>query len=632
MEAKIEQKLLDQSKEFEEAGEPFLASEYEQAYELVMELFQELVTLLGDEKMSLDEFIILLDSGFEEIEVGFIPEGVDRITIGDMERTRLNQIKTLFFIGVNEGKVPKPAGSGGIFTDYDKEQLSLMKIELSPTAKKNSFIQQFYFYLAMTRASEKLVITYAKNDQVGKMQRPSVYINDLVKLFPTLTIKEEEGDKLNWSDKNSAMNFYIDGLNQAKEGNPSEEWLELFSYYLKNPEKKAQALTLLQAAFGGYKRENLGKELAKKLYGEILSGSVSRLELQSACAYAQFLRYGLELEERAQYSFRQADIGTIFHMAIESVFTKAKEDKLSLGSLSDEERKRLVHDCVEKVVMTYGNRILDDNARNRWLGGRLERITDRTIWALSRQLAQSGFTPSGVEVNFSSEDTRSLLLELDDEMKMQLTGRIDRMDTKEENDKMYVRIVDYKSGSTSFDLVSVYQGLQLQLVFYLDAAMESLEGQHKAIHPGGVLYYNIKEPLVEKTPKMTEEEIRAKLLEQMQMNGLMNVDAGEKEEKQIKNVSERQLNQLKSYVEDTVKKLGNQIASGDIAINPYKKGVKKPCAYCEYQTVCGFDEKISGYKYRNLVSHSAKEIWEELAKREEEEHGNQVDDGSTSSN
>jgi ATP-dependent helicase/nuclease subunit B len=636
MEARLEEKLVGFSKWLEETGEPFLSSEYEQAYPLVIDLFDEMVALLGEEEISLEEFTILLDSGLEEIKVGFIPEGVDRITVGDMERTRLSGIKALFFIGVNEGKVPKAPGTGGIFTDYDKEQLSLMKIELSPTAKKNSFIQQFYLYLALTRASERLFITYAKNDAQGKSQRPSVCLCDILKLFPRLVVKEEGDEQLdgkNWTDKNSALSFYIKGLSEVKKGTIDNDWLELFNHYRRHDEKKEKALSLLHAAFGSYERETLGKELARKLYGEILAGSVSRLELQSSCAYAQFLRYGLELAKRKEYTFQAVDIGNIFHMAIESVFNVAKEEKIALGSLEDGERKELVHRCVEQVVLSYGNRILDDSARNRWLGGRLERITERTIWALSRQLAESGFTPDGVEVVFSAENSDALLLDLSEDEKMHLTGRIDRLDIKEEKDKIYVRIVDYKSGSTSFDLVSVYQGLQLQLVFYLEAAMENLAKRNpdKEIHPGGVLYYNIKEPLVDKTPKMSEEDIKQKLLEQMQMNGLMNVEAGEKEEKQIKNVAEEKLEDLKGYVDDTVHKLGKEILEGDIRINPYKKGNKQSCTYCEYQSICGFDSKISGYKYRNLVTIPAEEIWEELSKRGEKKDGNEVDESSKSS-
>lgn len=633
MEAKLEEKLLDFSTWLEEIGEPFLASEYEQAYALVIELFDEIIGLLGEEEISLEELTILLDSGFAEIKVGFIPEGVDKITVGDMERTRLNGIRALFFIGVNEGKVPKAPGTGGIFTDYDKEQLSLMKIELSPTAKKNSFIQQFYLYLALTRASERLFITYAKTDALGKMQRPSVCLGDILRLFPKLQVKEEDDRQLdgkNWTDKNSALDFYIQGLSDVKDGKLDEDWLELFNHYRRHAGKKEQALSLLHATFGTYEKETLGKELARKLYGEVLSGNVSRLELQSACAYAQFLRYGLELEKRPEYRFQAVDIGNIFHMAIESVFNKAKEEKISLGSLSDEKRGELVHECVEQVIVNYGNKILDDSARNRWLGGRLERITDRTIWALSRQLAESGFIPDGIEVVFSADNSDALVLDLSEQEKMNLKGRIDRLDIKEDDNHVYVRIVDYKSGSTSFDLVSIYHGLQLQLVFYLDAAMENLSKRNpeKQIHPGGVLYYNIKEPLVDKTPKMSEEDIKAKLLEQMQMNGLMNVLAGEKEEKQIKNVPEKNLNELKSYVEDTVRHLGKQIIEGDIQVNPYKRGNKNPCTYCEYQSICRFDKKISGYRYRNLVSIPTEQIWEELSKKGEWADGKEVDPGT----
>ena len=195
--------------------------------------------------------------------------------------------------------------------------------------------------------------------------------------------------------------------------------------------------------------------------------------------------------------------------------------------MTEEERKALVKDCVEKVTQEYGNTILQSSARNRYLAGKIERITDRTIWALLEQLKQGDFTPAGFEVSFSAIDNlKAMKIALSEEEALHLRGRIDRLDLCEEGDHVYVKIIDYKSGSTRFELAALYYGLQLQLVVYMDAVMEMQERRYpdKKVVPAGIFYYNIKDPMVEKEETISEDEVEVKILEQLKMNGLVNSD------------------------------------------------------------------------------------------------------------
>lgn len=627
----VDKKLLLYKEQFEAQGDYALASEYEQAQELLFNLFDEVVELLGEEQMSLKDFSDILDSGLEEIQVGTIPAYADRLVAGDMERTRLSEIKALFFLGNNEGKVPKVKESRGLFTDYDKEQLNLANIELSPTVKQSSFIQRFYLYLAFTRAKEVVYISYAKMDSMGKSLRPSVYLSEILHLFPKLSVVDEdvamndaiddEELKLPYIDKQSAWRYYLQKLQDIREKDVSGAWKELYSHYCRTG-RQERARKMLDAAFDAYQPESIGAQLAKQIYGEVLSGSVSRLEQQASCAYAQFLIYGLGLKERREFAFKPADIGTILHKAIEAVFQHTMDERIELSQLSKEDRETLVHTCMEMVTAGYDNQILKDNYRNRWLNTRLENILNQTIWALGEQLKGSGFQPKGIEVQFSSEDTESMMMQLETGDIMKLRGRIDRMDSKEVEDKLYIRVVDYKSGSTSFDLVSVYYGLQLQLVFYLDAAIEYQKTLHpeKEICPGGILYYNIKDPIIEQEHSAEEDEVAERLLEQMQMNGLENHEVQEegksdksgKSSKSVQAIDTVQFAQLKTYVQDKMKELGTEILSGSVTVNPYQKKNYTSCQYCQFQTICGFDRKRSGYQYRNLPAIKDEVIWNEL--------------------
>lgn len=631
---KIEERLQAFCEYFKQQELFLLEKEYSQAYELVVALLNEIDTLLGDTVMSLRDFSACFDSGLEEIRVGTIPACTDRLLIGDMERTRLSGIKVLFFAGVNEGQVPKSDSGCGIFTDYDKEQLLDCDIELSPTGRMNSFMNRFYLYLALTRPSDQLYISYVKADRSGKIMRPSVVINELLSMYPGMEIREPSVLSEQVPDSPVGIRRYlISSLADPDQAVSDPVWLQMFYYCAeKNPDLVEK---LLLAVSDGYQEESLTRDLARRLYGQALQASVSRLEQQAACAFAHFLRYGLKLSERETFSFETVDMGNLFHSALERYFRKVKDEKLDITSISEEKRKALVHICVMEAAGEVGHDILDDSARNRWLKGKLERITDRTAWALGEQLKTGGYETDSCEVIFEPDRTDAFSIPLSADQKMLLRGRIDRIDTREDEDRLYVRIVDYKSGSKTFDLVSVYYGLQIQLVFYMEAAEENLRKRNpdKQILPGGVLYYNISDPVIDRKPDMEDEEILSAILEKLQMNGVAAISSLDEEslelaKKQKKSkvslVSDRQFSSLQKYVHEMVRSLGQEITEGKIAVNPYAKGQSNACTWCSYKGICGFDKKRKGFGYRNLAAIPKEEIWKKL-EGEEEEDGEQMD-------
>lgn len=156
------------------------------------------------------------------------------------------------------------------------------------------------------------------------------------------------------------------------------------------------------------------------------------------------------------------------------------------------------------MTSQYGNTIMSSSARNTYLAKRVERITDRTIWALAEQVKKGDFVPSGFEVSFSAIDNlKAMKIRLSEDEELLLKGRIDRLDLCEDEKHVYVKIIDYKSGNTSFDLAALYYGLQLQLVVYMDAALEMEERKNpeKTAVPAGIFYYNIKDPMIKKKGK-----------------------------------------------------------------------------------------------------------------------------------
>ena len=614
----IYEKLQEICGRFEEIDEPVLKKEYEQAYGLVMNVFDEIVALLGEETLTLREFAQILDSGLAEIRVGVIPACLDRMVAGDLERTRLDGVKALFLLGVNEGAVPKASDSGGLFSDYDREILKEYQLELAPTARENGFIQKFYLYLALTRAEGRLFLSYAKTDASGKAMKPSVIFHELFRLFPGLRTVDYRQKEDRILSSNMAFSYLSKGLKAQQKYRTEPIWRSVGRILLKNAEFSDRARAMVEAAYYHHNDGGIGAAAAKALYGGDVGASVTRLEQQAACACAQFLAYGLELRERKEFTFAMVDLGTVFHRAIELFFRKMGERQMDFGTITEEERKELTSLCVEEATEQYGSNVLKSNARNAYMVQRILRITDRTVWALGEQIKQSGFVPVGFEVEFRAADTDSLKLPLTSGETMYLNGKIDRVDLKEEEDRIYINIIDYKSGSMALDLTSAYYGLQIQLIFYMEAALETVKKKYpdQEVLPGGVLYYNIKDPVVEKTGEMSEEMVRERMLEQLQMNGLMYPAVNELPKK-VRPVSQKQFQTLQAHVMGEAVRLGNEIVRGETAPLPYKKGQRTACDYCQFRTVCGFDLKVPGYRYHRLKEWKPEEIWELLEEEEE---------------
>lgn len=641
----VQLQLKHYEETFKEQGQMDLAKEYSQIYGIVMNLFDKLVELLGDECLPKKEFSQILDAGFEEAKVGIIPPTIDQVVVGDIERTRLKEIKALFFVGLNDGWVPKSGGSGCILSDLDRQDLENSGIELAPTARQNMYTQRFYLYLNLTKPSNCLYLSYSKVDSDGKTLRPSYMVQTMMKMFPSLSIIDEDRYTSileRAASPKSGIAYLIEGLENMREGSVNEEWFQLFDWYCKNSDYKEKVLSLIEAAFYTRRDKGLGKAIAASLYGSVLENSVTRLERFAACALSHFLMYGLALKERETYEFRPMDMGNIFHSVMELFSKKVERSSYSWFELPEELRDKMIEETVEEVTSEYGSQILHSTARNEYAVERMKRIMRRTIWALHEQIKSGNFIPSNFEVSFSMvEDLEAVNIALTEDERMKLRGRIDRVDVHEEEEEVYVKVIDYKSGNTSFDMVALYYGLQLQLVVYLNAALELEKRIHpqKEIIPAGIFYYNMKDPMLDREQGDTPEAVNEKLLKKLKLDGLVNGDQNiignlDKRMGKDSNVipvsynkdgspsksssvaSKEQFMQLSSFVNEKMKEIGKQIIEGHIEALPYERKDKTACDYCTYKEICGFDEKIPGNRYHRLKEYKPEEIWKKIEEEE----------------
>lgn len=574
--------------------------EYRQIYKKIMELFDKIVHLLGSEKVSVKEYNRIMASGFDEIKIGLIPPTKDCVVIGDIERTRLDNIKAMFFIGVNDGYVPKKSDSRSVLSETDRQKLKEMEVSLSMSVREKAFVQRFYLYLIMTKTSGRLYITYAYNSMDMKAILPSYIVRMLKKMFPGMNV-------LSYDDT-------------AKEHS-----------YIKIPKTELE-----------WTDENLAKILADgvalKLYGKELTGSVTSFEQFASCQYAYFCRYGLDLSEREEYRFAVNDFGTILHAVIEDVSKNIKRNKKSFVLLSDEERRSLVSESIHAVADNYGNTILKSTSRNEYLIKRMEDLADKTLWAIGKQLADGLFTPDTFEKGFLTK-----IENLPHDVSFFMQGKIDRIDICEDDENVYVKVVDYKTGHADFDLFKTYYGLKIQLFTYMREAIAYEKKKHegKNVIPAGLLYYNIDNPIVE-TKQTDDSAIEELIRKELRMKGVVNSNkniiskldstegtslnipvtvgkSGNIDVSKSKVLTTEELLAVGRYVDRENLDKATKILDGSIHINPYEKGNENSCAYCPYNSVCGFSEDMPGVKFRRLEYMSPDDIWAQIKGNEEKQ-------------
>lgn len=658
--AGIEQKLEAYEAYFTQENDLVRAKEYAQVYRLVMELLEQIHALLGDEELEIKEFADILDAGFGEIKVGAIPQSVDKVVIGDIERTRLSEIKVLFFVGVNDGIIPKSGATGGIISDIDREFLLASEYELAPTPRQQMYIQRLYLYMTMTKPTQRLFLSYAKVDSEGKSLRPAYLIGTLQKLFPGLAPARPQLLPIAEQIETPAdgLAYLVELLRRyaADEiGTDRQVFFTIYDAYARNKDCAPLVSQMRDAAFSyakGAADRRLPRELSRLLYGQVLQNSVSRLERFAACAYAHFLQYGLSLEERDKYGFESVDVGNVFHAVLEQFSQQLAAQGYTWLDFPGELGKRLVEECLESYAASYGETVLYSSKRNEYMITRMRRILNRTVQTLQHQLKHGAFLPENFEMSFQmTEDLDAVNIALSEEEKVRLSGRIDRVDTCVQGDKLYVKVIDYKSGSRKFDLAALYYGLQLQLVVYMNAAVEVQEKKNPGMHviPAAMLYYHVSDPLAETDKgKPDAQEIEDAILEELKMTGMVRDDeevirlldkdfetkstvipVARKKDGSFTQasgvLSGEEFDTVSRYVNHKIRALGSAILDGEVGLNPYQQGNTSACTYCAYSSVCGFDSKLGAQLVRHLEDLDDDTAMERM--KEQMDEGGEGQDG-----
>ncbi len=637
--------------DFNNKGMQDKIKEYTQVPAIVMDMLDQAVEVLGDEVVDLKTFSKILISGFEEKEIGVIPMALDQVNIGDIARIKGRDVKALYIVGANDGVLPSANKDEGILSDEDRIELKSMGIELASDTRSRVFEEQFMVYTALTIPSNYLMITYPMADFEGKSLRPSIIIPRLKKILPRLKEESEIFNNNLFNDKYHnitapvpTFNELIEALRREYEKEEIEPyWVETFKWFEENEEFKDRTKIIFNGLNYTNLVEKIPREKIKRLYSNDngrLMFSVSRIEKYAQCPFSYYVQYGLKAKDRKVYEFTAPDLGSFMHDILDQFTNKIRKENILWGDLTKDKCAEIVNELVNSKLKNETNSILNSNKKYQYFSERFKKTITKSVTVISEQMRKGEFDIFKSEFDFGDfKDSDPIKLELPSKETVYLKGRVDRIDKVDLNGETYIRIVDYKSGSKSFDLNELYYGLQIQLLVYLDAILKNSEQILKTqCMPGGILYFKIDNPIIKSKKALTEEEIQVEVLKKLKMDGLLlkNVELVKSMDRDMETysliipaafkkdgdftstssvVTESQFELLRKYVNDKMIEICEEMLSGEVKIEPCKSSKVTYCDYCDYSSICQFDTSIKDNKYKIILKKKKDDLWNAMSNK-----------------
>ncbi len=604
------------------------AQEHEQAYRGVRDVLEQLRLATGSTPLPVRTFAELLDVGLRELTLGFVPPGLDQVLVGSIERSRQPQLHTVYLPGFEQDAYPKRHPPGGLLADDDRVYLEEKGLPLAPSTKEASHGEPYIAYVAMTRASDRLVVSYPVADDGGRRINPSPYVADLQQRFPTLQVTQSEREhEMPPADPQSIATFAGVNLDTKR---PRYGVARALEERLASDARVGPVLELVRRARSSVEPVQLERRV-RGLFGEgEPSFSVSRLERFAACPFQHFAKYGLGLEALKPFQLESRDLGSLAHDVLAQLFGEWIEKETSWRDVERPEALESLERLFEAEIKRAGPEFAAENARSQAIVADLRTRLERLVRVMLDGAQETAFEPWAAEYPLEKS---AFQLEVD-KTPVRLVGRVDRVDIAAVMDKQCVRAIDYKMTGRNFDWPGWYAGLQLQLATYLLAVSREGEGRE----PVGAFYLPIRPPAPKGNPKNRAEPGADRLTETYKHAGFYaqesyglldeSVEPGKsssffklrltnpkKGEPKVHRASSDPIQTIGlagmlQHTEKCLVDLSRRVLQGDIAVHPYKINKKTPCEYCDYASVCRFDSRVD--EYRRIPKRTAKEIRTEL--------------------
>ncbi|MEG1256151.1 helicase-exonuclease AddAB subunit AddB [Clostridium sp.] len=658
----IYDQVNDYVEKFKAEEKLVLADEYGNIWNILIELLDQFVEVLGDEKLSAEEFNNLLTMGISHNKMGLIPPSMDQVVVGSADRIKAQEVKVAIVVGVNDGVLPRTNGDEGLFNDNDRITFKNNGISVANNSFELAFGEQYLIYNLLSLPSNLLYITYPIADLEGKTKRYSMVIPRLKSLFKNIS---EETDILSNLDKGEAedivgkiptFNNMIGKLHDYIEKDEiSPLWREIYNYYYDKPWYRENINKVISGFTYKNHVEEISKDKIRELYGKGLS--VSKIESYANCSFGYFVRYGLRAKERKIYTFAPLDFGNLIHEGLEKFSKKVENENGKWGALDKDFCEKILNEVMQEMINSDEHMILKSSKRYEYISIRVRRILYRMILVINEQMERGEFSPIGYELSFGSDSEDyypAIPITLSSGEVVKLQGKIDRVDKATIDGTDYYRVVDYKTGKIDLDINDVYNGLKIQLLTYLDAILtleESRRSKEPAANisnsrntmPGAMVYLSVDDPIMD-GKKLTIDNLKEEVLKALKMKGIVIKDlkvvtkmdktiegggnssiipvslkkppkgSNEPEFSKVNNsvITLGGFNVLRNHMKDKIREVCENMLDGIIEVTPCKNGKSFYCEYCDFSSICQFDESLGVNNFKVMPRKNKKELLMEL--------------------
>ncbi|HLB72880.1 MAG TPA: PD-(D/E)XK nuclease family protein, partial [Sedimentisphaerales bacterium] len=627
-----------------EQGDNASVEEHRQFYDKLVGVFDELAEVFGGTAMPAEDFQAIINSAFSQLTLAFIPPKLDQVLVGSIERSRHPDLKAAFLVGATQRQFPVPLASGGILTDDDRNLAERADFPLAGGTERNLAERRYLAYIAFTRASEYLCVTYPAVDEKGSGVPRSHFVAELEERFDGLAetaIAGRQGGVENIHNTAQLIDMLCTQLgNDALESGQSDkaDLGELLDE-MRLDDELAEAGAIVDSAIGYDNRAELDDGIIAKFFRKELNSSATRLSAFASCPYQHFARYVLALKERKEFKFEPLDLGNFYHTALDALLKEIKARSLDFAPIDDEKLKEILQEQIASLAA--GNSFLANFARhgphNAFILHNAGEVLEDCVLAIAQMVRAGSFEPTLSEVSFGpSEDGPDPLgkceLALPDGRILSLSGKIDRLDTANIDGEETAIVFDYKRSKdrARFNWKKFFHGIDMQLPIYM-LAVRNASGRKTTRKVIGAFYIPVEvgteASAIAELPG-TLEKFRHKAngifngqffkeLDASDSNKFYNFFVTTKGDQYGRDDTSGALRaddfqRVLQYAEQKIIRMAQEILAGRIDIRPYRIGTESPCGFCRYKPVCRFDWQINDYN--PLPSLGKKEVLEGMGR------------------
>ena len=619
--AGVPQLLGQQAQALMQSGRVQTAEEYRQLWEIFCTVLDQFAEILGDTALTGEEFCRMLRLVLTQYSVGTIPATLDQVKVSEMTRADRRTVRALFLLGCNDHLLPRVDQAGGILDRRDRAFLREHDLLLADATFDELDQELQNIYSTLTRPTELLHVSYPIVSLDGSALRPAFVVERIRRLLPDVALVREDGEY--------RLTVPATALEAAGRSPDSA----LAAYFRADPRTEPVLEAIGRAKL--LDRGRLSPAAVRTLYGNQVQMSASRMDRMKSCHFGYFMEYGLRAKERKAAGFQAPEIGTFIHYLLENVL-RAVRDRGGFDSVTQPELDALVQRYIREYADTRIDRYSEKSARFRYLFERLQRTACAIVNNVADEMRRSDFKLMEFELSFGGReaDLPAVSVERED-ISLRLVGKVDRVDGWVKDGKLYLRVVDYKTGRKSFSLSDVQYGLGIQMLLYL-FALEREGEKHfgMPVVPSGVLYLPARDVIVSEkrdaSPAKIESDIQKELrrsglvLEDAQVLRAMEHDALEKPVylpitlKKDGTITDgvataHELGRLGRYTEHLLEQIAGELARGNVDADPaYRTPQDGACRWCAYTSACYFHPGSGTDRRRILKKASPAEVWQNI--------------------